>query len=768
MTDHEPSRTDDTSRSSLRALSWKFKLRVDRANREVGRIRVVRRFFLSYVLVLFVPILLSLAIYRESYVLAERQAQDDLEASIDRTSEFLTLRFQETRRLLGLLDTNTALRRMAYSSDEDIDADYFRLISLRNTLFPYSRVSTLINNYAVTFSAHGYVVTPSIAGRLEALYEDWFSSQFDDFDAFSSWLFSGSHEGRILPVERPSVFGNADTELVYVETLPIGLGARSVVLVELDTGALIDALELGTEGSVRGMGLYDSRGELLIGVGELDFTSGGLVLEREIPTHPLVVRGSYRIGTLSSYTRRVTLLIVGSVVLSTLIGIALARHLSRAQTRPLISLFQQLGRGVPTRDGASLSDAVQAILASHRQLERSIERQRPVVQAAVLGKMIRGDYHSAAALDRALSLAAIPAPAGASTVIAMSARFLGRYLSTDDSVIRESEAVGSVIRDVLSEYEGTWPYVVDDSVLAVICFCDLDDEEAAYAALKDRAADVLHTLRTEGGMDALVCMGPVVSDLLDLPRSYDEAATLHDRESARGRSGLYTALEHSSEIGPVSIDFPVSLENRIIASIKSGSGSVAARELRDVLQTNSAGGGQPDVVAATLRSQLLGMLYRVARGLSPQESAGTPERLEEIARIQVARADTGEELVDAALTLAAVFSGKKRSHNEILFESMKRVIDENLGNPDLSLAMIADRCSISEVYASQFFKEQAGEQFSRYVEMRRMDIARTLLANPSVQVKEVATAVGFRNVNSFTRAFKRSTRFTPTEFRSLS
>jgi len=62
---------------------------------------------------------------------------------------------------------------------------------------------------------------------------------------------------------------------------------------------------------------------------------------------------------------------------------------------------------------------------------------------------------------------------------------------------------------------------------------------------------------------------------------------------------------------------------------------------------------------------------------------------------------------------------------------------------------------MSEVYLSQFFKEQSGETFSSYLERIRMEKAVELLLTSEQSIQVIAEKVGYSTSNTFGRAFKR-------------
>lgn len=84
---------------------------------------------------------------------------------------------------------------------------------------------------------------------------------------------------------------------------------------------------------------------------------------------------------------------------------------------------------------------------------------------------------------------------------------------------------------------------------------------------------------------------------------------------------------------------------------------------------------------------------------------------------------------------------------------------------DISLDLLADKLNITSAYLSTYFKEKTGMNFSDYLNGMRMNIAKDMLQNSSIKIQDVAVRVGYHNVNSFIRMFKRYAGLPPGEFR---
>ncbi len=85
---------------------------------------------------------------------------------------------------------------------------------------------------------------------------------------------------------------------------------------------------------------------------------------------------------------------------------------------------------------------------------------------------------------------------------------------------------------------------------------------------------------------------------------------------------------------------------------------------------------------------------------------------------------------------------------------------------DIALEEISDTVFLSVGYLSNIFKEETGYTIYEYITYVRMTEAKKLLENnPKMKIKEISEQVGYNNVQSFIRYFKKYYKLTPMEFR---
>ncbi|WP_434310870.1 helix-turn-helix domain-containing protein [Hominifimenecus sp. rT4P-3] len=91
----------------------------------------------------------------------------------------------------------------------------------------------------------------------------------------------------------------------------------------------------------------------------------------------------------------------------------------------------------------------------------------------------------------------------------------------------------------------------------------------------------------------------------------------------------------------------------------------------------------------------------------------------------------------------------------------------HFSEPDLSLETVSDSIGITPTYLSRIFKNILGQNFLYYVNNYRINHAKNLLQNSELSIQEIGTLVGYTNMTTFFRVFKKYTDTTPKAFRQM-
>jgi AraC-like DNA-binding protein len=88
----------------------------------------------------------------------------------------------------------------------------------------------------------------------------------------------------------------------------------------------------------------------------------------------------------------------------------------------------------------------------------------------------------------------------------------------------------------------------------------------------------------------------------------------------------------------------------------------------------------------------------------------------------------------------------------------------NYPDETISLSTAAAVMVMEKTYCSSFFRRKVGVPFTVWLSLVRLRVAAQKLASCDCRISEVAYAVGFGDIRTFERNFKRQTSLTPREY----
>ena len=117
-----------------------------------------------------------------------------------------------------------------------------------------------------------------------------------------------------------------------------------------------------------------------------------------------------------------------------------------------------------------------------------------------------------------------------------------------------------------------------------------------------------------------------------------------------------------------------------------------------------------------------------------------------------------------------IHSGDPYSCNDTVMRRMVMVTDyikNNLTADDLSQGAMARMAGISKDYFSRIFRSVTGMNYSKWLNMIRMERASELLTHREMSMTEIAMSAGFQSISSFNRVFHAEKGMSPGEYRAL-
>jgi len=116
-----------------------------------------------------------------------------------------------------------------------------------------------------------------------------------------------------------------------------------------------------------------------------------------------------------------------------------------------------------------------------------------------------------------------------------------------------------------------------------------------------------------------------------------------------------------------------------------------------------------------------------------------------------------------SVAVEIVFMLSEKSRPKTLIQQVIDFVDSSYTSP-LSLKVLAYQFDVSPAYLGKLFKEEAGVNFSIYLNNLRITEAKKLLRTSGLKANQIALNVGYTDANYFYNTFKKYTGVYPSEY----
>lgn len=140
---------------------------------------------------------------------------------------------------------------------------------------------------------------------------------------------------------------------------------------------------------------------------------------------------------------------------------------------------------------------------------------------------------------------------------------------------------------------------------------------------------------------------------------------------------------------------------------------------------------------------------------------GSFDNIIECARIKADEKYAAESIFKL---LHACYFGEQEQFGNPMIYKIKEFVKSNL-SADLSVLELAKRVGLSRPYFTELFTKETGVSPTSYITEERLKYAKELLFTTDLPISEIATNVGYEDVSSFIRFFKKHMGKTPLDLR---
>ena len=325
--------------------------------------------------------------------------------------------------------------------------------------------------------------------------------------------------------------------------------------------------------------------------------------------------------------------------------------------------------------------------------------------------------------------------------------------------------IRTISRELNARFKNVLDFWIDDTSVFLV-FSDaapeslLNEAEEALLTSKKNISQK-HNVRIAYGL------GTVVHSPSDLSVSYRKARyNINLGQLTQESDNDFKEASKISRFQSVYEEFNL---KTLIATLKKGDADSASKQLTDLIAEflNQTSGTPSSLQIKLLYINVLNSLFKGCLPYLPVS--------EDIIKICIDYIDestsfhTTEKMHSQLQDLLYVlieqyrnFIGVKRHW---LIDKIIEYINEHYAE-SLSMSNVAAEFYLNASYFCKLFKEETGATYTHYIMRIRVENAKRLMADNSMKLYEIASAVGYTNVQYFSTVFKAIEGISPSQYRS--
>ncbi len=345
-------------------------------------------------------------------------------------------------------------------------------------------------------------------------------------------------------------------------------------------------------------------------------------------------------------------------------------------------------------------------------------------------------------------------------------------------VVFKVQEVDVKIDNYLSEAKNS----INQSVFTILekaltiegCFYELTelDRDVYGLIVSDWEDDILRkmlmkmmgTIHVNESIDIVAVIGESVENLYQLNQSYQSCVSMLDYRSSFDKRAIMSIGDMEGLFGKEVYAYPVDLEKDLIIATLQGSHNQVEQIFIRLFKMNFIEKTMSEQEQRRFIIALIGTIRRVYLKIELKGDVDERELSYIFENNRYGIEEIFEQIKIRFLTYCD--SVKKRSQSKAVeySEEMMAFITEHY-HEDISLEEVSSHLNLSTGYFSTLFKKETGENFKSYLNRYRAQKAKGFLKeNPNIKIKDLSICVGYYNVNSFIRMFKKYEGISPGEY----
>lgn len=412
-----------------------------------------------------------------------------------------------------------------------------------------------------------------------------------------------------------------------------------------------------------------------------------------------------------------------------------------------------------------INGIIDYVYNENQSLQDSFEKNKPMLQDKYIYDIINGQTMMDNFMDLCADVGIIfPFPYYQVVVYEIGDRTTTKLMKYRKSCKEYVEEMKKIAEDSLGVRCKCYFLEKDQTIISL-----LNAEKSFYelSVINDYLDKIQMYLEENSDAPYTIGVGQSYENIGNCYLSFIDALETLKYKSVKGQNTVIY-IDEVNNISDAVILYPIEEEMQLITVAKSGNWAAVLGILQNVYQDNFN--------EKNISPELVDNLFHTLAGTAIRtifEMRLTSDRIfgiKEDIYTEIANKKGLEEkkkYISYLFEMITRYVGEnKHSQQSHVLEMIHQYLEENYSK-DISLDTVAEVVNLSTSYLSFIFKEISGKNFVDYVNDFRIEKAKILLEETSLNISQIAEKVGYNSANSFSKVFKKYVGISPGQFRKI-
>jgi len=682
---------------------------------------------------------------------------------------------------------------------------YYNIYKMLHELRIYKATNEFIFDFYIYYKNSDVVLSSNSRLDSRRLYDIIHKNQSNTYDEWMEILRS-KHSRDLMPVVIKKNYETYSNAIAYIRTIPMEspLESDACIIIVVDEEKLLEYIKnvpWANDGTVI---VIDNSNNIIASTRPIqtkDFFKGsglegekGLV-HREINGERAEV--SYISSMLSDWkyvsiipTRvfwarmeYVHSLTIITIVLCFLIGGVVVYFLVKKNYNPVNKLIESLAKSAGTsfekdyNEYRFINEAISSTIEEKEEVGRRLKQQRNAFRSNFLIRLLKGEIDDKIPIDESMASYEINFDSDYFAVLLFYIEDLDAFLPEDNKPGSSDRfklahfIITNVVEELLSRDNNCFTAELDGMLACIVNFrqdrlsSSREDITNALLEAKQFVGDKFH-------IKYATAVSYVHQSIAGIPIAYREAVEIMEYKVVLG----YDNANFPDDIQNLhkkdykySYYYPLVVEQQLINCLKIGDDNGAKAIIDEVFKVNITDLTMTVDLARCLMFNLVSTLIKAREDIENiygNRAIESTNPIESIINCETTK-EMKKRIIDSIDVMCQFVKCNKKEPNNNLSDTVINFIESNFYDTNMNISMIANRFNMSPPYISRLFKEQTGEGLLDCISRVRMERAKEFMKNKELHIAEIARQVGYSDINTFIRVFKKYEGITPGRFKEI-